>query len=170
MTAVPEDILQLFLKNFGKKFDSSLQDKVRAEGKTTFDIVTMASILEREVGTTSQSIADIERERSIVSDIFWRRLSDGHRLESDATLAYALGTNKIQHSAADTENPSLYNTYAHTGLPPGPISNPGLISLRAALFPISNEYYYFLNNPKTGETVFSKTFDEHVANKNKNGL
>lgn len=170
LTAVPEDILQLFLRNFGTKFDSSFQDKARAEGKTVFDIVTMASILEREVGTVSQSAADIERERSMVSDIFWRRLLDGHRLESDATLAYALGTNKIQHSAADTANPSPYNTYVHVGLPPGPISNPGRISLRAALYPIPNEYYYFLNNPKTGETVFSKTFDEHVANKNKNGL
>lgn len=170
LTATPEDILQLFLKNFSVKFDASLRDKARVEGKTVFDIVTMASILEREVGTTAQKAADIERERSIVSDIFWRRLADGHRLESDATLAYALGTNKIQHSVADTENSSLYNTYAHVGLPPGPISNPGLISLRSALSPISNEYYYFLNNPNTGETVFSKTFDEHVANKNKNGL
>lgn len=170
LTASPEDILQFFLKNFSEKFDASLQEKAHAEGKTVFDSVTMASILEREVGTATQGAADIERERSIVSDIFWRRLADGHRLESDATLAYALGTNKIQHSAADTANTSPYNTYAHTGLPPGPISNPGLISLRAALSPISNEYYYFLNNPKTGETVFSKTFEEHVANKNKNGL
>ncbi|QQS21433.1 MAG: endolytic transglycosylase MltG [Candidatus Moraniibacteriota bacterium] len=140
------------------------------QGKTVFETVTFASILEREIGNANQSAEAIERDRRMVSDLFWRRLRDNHALESDATLEYARGESKVQHSIEETRFDSPYNTYRYRGLPPGPISNPGLASLRATLFPLSNPYYFFLNNPKTGETFFAVTFEEHKHNKVKNGL
>lgn len=171
LSATPEDIISKMLRNFETRFTADMQTETMRQGKSILEIVTMASIVEREIGTARQSAEDIVRERGMVSDLFWRRLADGHALESDATVQYARGgATKIQHSAEDIAVDSPYNTYANKGLPPGPISNPGLVSLRAALFPIANDYYFFLNNPQTGQTFFSKTFEEHVKNKAKNGL
>ncbi|HWQ60176.1 MAG TPA: endolytic transglycosylase MltG [Candidatus Fimivivens sp.] len=122
----------------------------------------LASIVEMEVRT--------DADRKTVADLFLRRIVSGMPLQSDATVRYALGVTKVKHSLADISIDSPYNTYANKGLPPGPVSNPGLSSIRAVLNPTPNTYLYFLNNPSTGETVFSTTFDEHVANKAKNGL
>ena len=158
------------LANFGARFGSDFQDETKRQGKSVFEIVTMASILEREIGTVNQSEDSIENDRKMVSDIFWRRIAENHALESCATVQYVLGTSKTQLSYEETRVNSPYNTYINKGLPPGPIANPGLVSLRAALFPVKNDFYYFLNNPKTGETFFAKTFEEHQANKAKNGL
>lgn len=127
-----------------------------------YDALILASIVETEVKT--------DGDRRIVADIFKRRIALGMPLQSDATVRYALGVTKVKHSLADISVDSPYNTYANKGLPPGPVSNPGLSSIRAVLNPTSNTYLYFLNNPSTGETVFSTTFEEHVANKAKNGL
>ena len=171
LSATPEDIIPKMLRNFEMRFTSDMREEAARQGKSVFQIVTMASIVEREIGTAKQSAEDIARERGMVSDLFWRRLADGHALESDATVQYARGGEaKVQHSAEDIAVDSPYNTYANKGLPPGPISNPGLVSLRATLFPIANDYYFFLNNPQTGQTFFSKTFEEHVRNKAANGL
>ncbi|MGB2791707.1 MAG: endolytic transglycosylase MltG [Candidatus Moraniibacteriota bacterium] len=171
LSATPENILAKMLQNFETRFTQDMRDETLRQGKSILDIVTMASIIEREIGTANQSTSDIARERGMVSDLFWRRLADGHALESDATVQYARGGEaKVQHSLDDIAVVSPYNTYVNKGLPPGPISNPGLVSLRAALFPIANDFYFFLNNPKTGQTFFSKTFEEHVKNKAANGL
>lgn len=170
LSASPDDIIEKMLRNFETRFNEELRSEASRQGKSVFDIVIMASILEREIGTANQSDEDIARERGMVSDLFFRRLADEHALESDATVAYARGESKVQHSLDDIAVDSPYNTYKNKGLPPGPISNPGLVSLRAALFPIPNDFYFFLNNPKTGKTFFSKTFEEHVRNKTANGL
>ena len=171
LSATPEDVVSKMLRDFETRFSTDMRAETERQGKIVFQIVTLASIVEREIGTANQSDEDIARERGMVSDLFWRRLADGHALESDATVQYARGGEaKVQHSARDIAVDSPYNTYANKGLPPGPISNPGLVSLRAALFPIANDYYFFLNNPKTGQTFFSKTFEEHVKNKAANGL
>lgn len=124
--------------------------------------LVLASVLETEVRT--------ESDRRTVADIFLRRIDAGMPLQSDATVRYVLGETKVKHSLEDIAVASPYNTYANKGLPPGPISNPGLVSVRAALDPLPNPYWFFLNNPETGKTVFSETFEEHVANKGKNGL
>ena len=171
LSATSENILAKMLQNFEVRFTPDMREEASRQGKSVFQIVTLASIVEREIGTVNQSAEDIARERGMVSDLFWRRLADGHALESDATVQYARGGEaKVQHSLDDIAVDSPYNTYANKGLPPGPISNPGLVSLRAALFPIANDFYFFLNNPKTGQTFFSKTFEEHVRNKAANGL
>lgn len=170
LDATPRDIVEKMLRNFETRFNDDLQQEATRQGKRVFDIVILASILEREIGTANQSVGTIERDRKMVSDLFWRRLKDGHALESCATVQFVLGTSKTQLSFEETRTPSPYNTYINTGLPPGPIGNPGLVSLRAALFPTPNDFYFFLNNPTTGKIFFAKTFEEHQKNKAQNGL
>ncbi len=170
LSATPEDIIEKMLRDFETRFGDDLRREATRQEKSIFDIVVMASILEREIGTANQSLETIERDRKMVSDIFWRRLGDGHALESCATVQFVLGSNKPQLSFEETRTPSPYNTYINKGLPPGPIGNPGIVSLRAALFPTTNDFYYFLNNPETGETFFAKTLEEHGRNKVQNGL
>jgi UPF0755 protein len=101
----------------------------------------------------------------IVSGLFWDRIKNRQALESCATLAYILGENKAQYSLEDTQINSPYNTYRNRGLPPGPITNPGLNAIKAAIYPIYTDYNYFLSDPKTGDTIWSKTFEEHKQNK-----
>jgi len=157
-----ESIIKKMLDNFDKKLSKDLRDEIAKQGKTVYEIITMASILEEEVRT--------QEDRKIVSGIFWNRLKSGQAFQSCATLAYILGENKKQYSYDDTRIESLYNTYLYAGLPPGPISNPGLDAIESAIYPVNTDYNYFLNNPETGQTVFSKTLDEHNTNKIKNGL
>ena len=85
-------------------------------------------------------------------------------LESDATVNYVLGTNKRQPTFADTSVQDPYNTYQNYGLPPGPIGNPGLAAILAAINPARHDYLFFLH-PLDGEIVLSRSFEEHLANK-----
>ena len=156
------DIIKKMLSTFSAKVIVAIKPALDLQKKTLFEIITMASIVEGEVRN--------DADRKIVAGLFWNRLKNGMPLQSDATLEYALGTNKFQHSLAETKIDSLYNTYQNKGLPPGPVSNPGLASILAALEPSQTDFVYFLSDPKNGKTVFSKNFEEHVANKAKYGL
>lgn len=160
--ATGELIVNELLKIFEKKAWPLFATYQGQTKLNTYESLILASIIEEE-GKNAE-------ERRIMSDIFLKRLNINQPLQSDATVNYALGTSKMQPSLNDIGTDSPYNTYRYPGLPPTPIANPGLESLRAALDPIPNEYYYFLNNIETGETVFSKTFEEHVANRQKHGL
>ena len=160
--ASAQDIVEKMLKNFDAKMDESMLNDVAAQKKSLYDVVTMASIIEGEVAS--------DADRKIVSGLFWQRISSRQALGSDATLEYILGGNKRQHSIAETKTDSPYNTYLHKGLPPGPVSNPGISAIVAAVYPTDTQYNYFLSDPKTGNTIFAKTFAEHVANKAKYGL
>jgi len=111
-----------------------------------------------------------QADREIVSGIFWSRLKIGQPLQSCATLAYVLGVNKKQYTYQDTQTVSPYNTYLNKGLPPGPIGNPGIATMQAAIFPKDSNFNYFLSDPETGQTIFSRTFEEHIQNKAKYGL
>lgn len=155
-------IVERMLDNFEKRLNETLRQEIEDQGKTIYDIVTMASIIEVEVRTYE--------DRKIVSGIFWKRVENDQRLQSSAPLTYLMGINKRQYSYEDTQIDSPYNTYMYAGLPPGPISNPGISSIKAAIYPTQTDYNFFLNNPETGDTVFSVTHDEHVRNKRKNGL
>ncbi len=130
--------------------------------KDAYASLVLASIVETEVRS--------DQDRALVADLFLRRLAIDHPLQSDATVKYILGKNKVQHTFEETRTDSPYNTYVNKGLPPGPIANPGLSSIKAVLNPTKNSYFYFLSDPKTGETVFSVTFEEHVRNKSAHGL
>jgi UPF0755 protein len=157
--ATVNEIVEKMLSNFDRKLKPEWRQEIDRQGKTLFQIITMASIIEKEVRKTD--------DMKMVSDIFWRRIRNGQRLESCATLAYVLGVNKPQYSLEDTEIDSPYNTYANKGLPPGPISNPGANAIEAAIYPQANNFNFFLTANGTGETVYSATFEEHVRNKNK---
>ena len=160
--AKPEEIANRMLENFDEKLTSKMRDDIQSQGRNVFDVVTMASILEKEVRTPD--------DMKIASGIFWDRIGVGMPLQSCATIAYVLGTEKKQYSIADTQTPSPYNTYINKGLPPGPIDNPGMNSILAAIYPTKTDYAYFLTDPATGKTIFSKTLAEHAANKAKYGL
>lgn len=153
------DLIEKMRANFEKKLSPELREAMQKSGHSPEDIIIMASLLEKEVRS--------EEDMKIVSGIFWDRVAIGQGLQSCATLAYILGVNKAQYSYEDTQLDSAYNTYKHRGLPPGPISNPGLKAIKAAIYPTKTDYNYFLSRPDTGETVFSKTLDEHNAAKSK---
>lgn len=150
-------IVGKMLDNFQEKLDSELTEEVKNQNKTIFQIITMASIIEKEVKT--------KEDREIVSGIFWERIKIGQALESCATIAYILGKDKSRYSFEDTRIESPYNTYLNRGLPKGPISNPGLEAIEAAIYSQETDYNYFLTDPKTGNTIFAKTLDEHNQNK-----
>lgn len=157
--ARPEDIISKMLANLDQKLDPKMREDIKNRQKSIFEILIMASIIQKEVANRS--------DMKMVSGIFWNRLDIGQPLQSCATLAYLLGENKRQYSYEDTRTPSPYNTYMNRGLPPGPISNPGLEAISAAIYPEDNDYNYFLSDPETGKTVFSRTLDEHNLNKYK---
>ncbi|MEK9174169.1 MAG: endolytic transglycosylase MltG [Patescibacteria group bacterium] len=157
-----DEIINTMLGTFGKRFSPELQKGKMSTQYSLFEIVTLASIVEEEGRT--------EADRKIIADIFWKRLAAGQAFQSDATVNYVLGSLKEQPTLKDIEVDSPYNTYKYPGLPPGPISNPSLISLNAAVNPTPNNYFYFLNNLETKEMYFAKTFAEHVENRRIHGL
>jgi UPF0755 protein len=157
-----ENIIDIMLQNFDEKLSPDMQGKIEAEGRNIYQIVTMASILEKEAKTSE--------DMKIASGIFWKRVDVGGLLQSCATIAYVLGKDKKQYSFDDTRTPSPYNTYLNKGLPPGPINNPGLKSIQAAIYPTATDYNYFLTDPNTGEMLYAETLEEHEVNKQKCGL
>jgi len=160
--ATPDGILKKILDNTDTQIITDIASAAKAQNKSLFQILTMASIVEKEVKT--------DADRALVSGIFWNRIKIGQALQSDATLTYILGDKDAAHSGAQLATDSPYNSYQNKGLPPGPISNPGLASIIAAIHPQDSAYNYFLTDLKTGQTIFSKTYDEHLANKVKYGL
>ena len=156
--ASAEEIIDKALKNFGSKLTPELREKIKEQGKTIHEIITLASIVENEVAKSE--------DMRIVAGIFWNRLEIGMALQSDATVNYITGGKTTQPTYDDLEADSLYNTYKHRGLPPGPIANPGIASIKAVVEPIETDYLFFLTT-RENETIFSKTFAEHVTAKHK---
>jgi UPF0755 protein len=104
----------------------------------------------------------VARERSVIAGVIYNRLREGMRLEIDATVLYALGRHKPIVTNADLKVDSPYNTYRYAGLPPGPIANPGLPAIEAALDPADTPYLFYVLRPD-GSHAFSRTFQEHVS-------
>ena len=141
--------------NFNNKI-SKIQDQIDASGKTLNDIVTMASIVEREA--TKDTIQE-------VSDVLWKRINLDMRLEVDAVFVYSIGKNSYNvtlDELRDKNNP--YNTYVHKGLPPTPISNPGIESILSSVHTKPTEYIFFLTG-RDGKMHFSTDFDGHIQNR-----
>jgi len=139
-----------------KKMRDNFNNKAGKDVK--YDIIKMASILEKEVKS--------DADRAIVSGIFWKRIQLGIPIQADITIAYILGVDKWKYSSEDIKVKSPYNTYTNLGLPPTPINNPGLSAINAALNPKQTDYLYFLSAPD-GTTIYAKTLEEHNANKAK---
>ncbi len=104
-----------------------------------------------------------DSDRAIVSGILWNRLNKGMPLQVDATLGYVTGKSSSELTVNDLKSDSLYNTYTHKGLPPGPISNPGIAAIGAAIHPDISPYLYYLHD-KNGVIHFARTFAEHKQN------
>lgn len=154
-----DEVVNKMLDNFNVKLTEKMRTDIKAQGKTVYEIVIMASVIQKEVRG--------EDDMKLVSGVFWNRIKNNKPLESCATLAYILGVNKKQYTLEDTKIDSAYNTYQNQGLPPGPISNPGIKAIEAAIYPTDSDYFYFLSSFEDGETIFSKTYDEHLRNKAK---
>jgi UPF0755 protein len=147
-----EEIIKKILRNFDEKIDSNLREEIVKQNKSIFEIITMASLLEKEV----RNIDD----KKIVSGILWKRLDNKVALQVDATITYITGKKESNGFKEDVKIDSPYNTYKYRGLPLGPISNPGLDSILASLYPEDSDFWYYLSTPE-GETIFSKTLEEH---------
>ena len=159
-----EEIIREMLKNFDRKLTTETRKEITQQGKTIFDIVIMASLLEEEV-------REFE-DKKIVSGIFWRRIEINMPLQVDATIVYILEKKDLIPEQGWTfqemrrevglarDIDSLYNTYMYKGLPIGPISNPGMNSILAAVYPKNTNYLFFLSTPE-GETIFSRTLQKH---------
>ncbi len=149
-------IVESMVANFRKHFTQELRARSAAQDRTLREAVTLASIVQKETS--------LPREAAVIAGVYQNRLRRGMRLQADPTVAYALKrdgkwTGTVYRSDYGYESP--YNTYLYGGLPPGPISNPGLASLRAAAAPARTEYLYFVADNSGGHR-FSRTFEEHL--------
>ncbi len=151
------DVVEKMLINFGEKVTPRMIEQMQEQNWTIHEVLTLASIVQKEA-----RIEDMPE----VAGIFISRLKQGKRLESDATVNYVTGNDKLQPTFKETEIDSPYNTYRITGLPPGPIANPGLDAIEAVLNPEISSNLYFLNTPE-GDTLFSVTYEEHLEKKKK---
>jgi UPF0755 protein len=157
------DVVELMLETFEARVDAELRRTFQARGLTLLEAVTLASIIERE--------AALPEERPLMASVFFNRLALGMKLQSDPTVQYGLGLQpdgewwKNPLTAADLETDSPTNTYLHAGLPPAPIANPGLSSLKAVAFPPETGYLYFRTTcDGDGRHAFAETFEEHLQN------
>ncbi|MBX4191652.1 MAG: endolytic transglycosylase MltG [Candidatus Doudnabacteria bacterium] len=165
------DLVGKMLNNFESKVTDKMLEDLKKQNRTFGDALIMASIIEKEVGRnkekiTAGDIAEMNQERKIVASVFLNRLEAGMGLESDATVNYITGKSDRSVTIEDTKINSPYNTYRYKGLPPGPISNPGIDSIMAAIYPANTDYIYFLNSPD-GKAYFAKTLAEHGENRAK---
>jgi UPF0755 protein len=154
----PQAVAEKLLATFAAKAEPMLERSGDAERD-----LLLASLLEREVPEYE--------DRRVVAGILKKRVSAGMPLQVDATICYlkeiiaGRAVDCLPLTALDFEQQSPYNTYLQRGWPPGPIGNPGLSAIQAALRPVSSSYWYYLSDPATQRTIFSTTFDEHRANK-----
>jgi len=146
------DIISMMQDTFANRI-VKLKPQITASGHSESDIIIMASILEEEVKTTA--------DRKMVADLLWRRLASGMPLQVDATLGYITGKTSAELTLSDLKIDSPYNTYINKGLPPHPISNPGMDAIEAAISPTPNKYLFYLSD-KNGITHFATTYDEQL--------
>lgn len=151
-----ENLVKIVFSNFGKKLNEELRKDIEKNNRSIFETIIMASMIEKEVV--------IYEDKQIVSGILWKRLDNGVPLQVDSTLLYFLSSDNPNVDDRNIE--SWYNTYKYKGLPITPICNPGIESIKAAIYPKSSDYWYYLN-AKNGETIFSKTLGEQLINKAK---
>jgi UPF0755 protein len=148
------EIIRMMVDHHFQVFDELTKDSSRSPEVqlTHHKIVTLASIVEKETGR--------EEERGLVASVYLNRLAKGMRLQADPTVGYGLKKNSGELSRNDLESPSMYNTYKITGLPPGPISNPGRAALKAVLLPPESDYLFFVAKDDKSH-YFSRTLQEH---------
>jgi len=145
------DLVKLQLQEFGRRWTDARRAAAAQRRMGPLQVVTVASIIERE--------ARFDEDRGLVASVLYNRLAINMPLQADATVLYAKGVWQATVSHADRTVPSPYNTYLHPGLPPGPIANPGIQAIDAALQPAQSDYYYYLSDPQ-GHNHYARTNDE----------
>jgi UPF0755 protein len=150
----PADIPGRMAQRMRTKLSPDLRERARARHVTIHEVLTLASIIERE--------AVVPEEQPLISAVFWNRLRLGMPLEADPTVQYAAGKDRqpLRHSDLTLDHP--YNTYVRSGLPPGPIASPGLSAIEAAVEPASVDYLFFVKKDEQHHR-FSRTLEEHNA-------
>ena len=159
------DLVQLQLEDFKRRIKGVDMSYAKKKNLTVYDVVTIASMIERE--------AQVEKERPLVAAVIYNRLHEGMPLGIDATTRFATGNYEDPLTESELAIDSPYNTRTHTGLPPGPIGNPGLASIEAAAHPAKVDYLFYVVKPGScGEHSFSSTeaeFEADVARYEKAG-
>jgi peptidoglycan lytic transglycosylase G len=150
----PQTIITRMVERFREQFHESWYQRARQMGLSLLEVVTLASIIEKETGDPA--------ERPLISSVFHNRLKKGMRLESDPTVIYGIKGFDGNLTKKHLSTPTPYNTYRIRGLPPGPIANPGRPAIEAALYPAQSNYLYFVAK-KDGTHYFSTTIAEHNA-------
>lgn len=156
--ASEREIIDVMLKQFSLVMTPEFREQLKAQGLSSHEAVTLASLVERE--------AQVPKERPTIAGVMYNRLrlNPPMPLQIDATIQYVVGQ-KPELLLKDLEVESPYNTYKHLGMPPGPIASPGLDSLKAVAQPEKHEYlYYVTKKDGSGEHYFAKTLDEHNQN------
>ncbi|MBI4405936.1 MAG: endolytic transglycosylase MltG [Deltaproteobacteria bacterium] len=152
-----EKIIATMLQNFKQRYEHEYKRPLSELGWTVEKLVTLASIVEKETA--------VAEERPLIASVFLNRLAKKMRLQSDPTTIYGLGKFSGNLRKDDLLRPTPYNTYTISGLPLGPISNPGQASLRAVLFPAQSNYLYFVSN-NHGKHIFSRSYTDHSRHVN----
>lgn len=160
----PENLVQTFLDRFSNELTPDILAGFERQGLTLQEAVTLASIVQKE--------GVVDDEDPMIASVFYNRMQAGMNLDSDPTVQYALGYNEDQGtwwtnplSADDLKVDSSFNSYLYAGLPPHPISNPGLSALQAVAYPAQSPYYYFRARcDGTGTHAFARTYEEHIQN------
>ena len=153
--AKPEDAFKKIFSNLENKITAEMRTELLKQKKSFFEILTMASLVEREAKTPE--------DMAMVADIFWRRNKMNWALQSCASVNYITGKNDPGVLDKDRAIDSAYNTYKYPGLPLGPVGNPGLDAIKAAIYPQKNAYWYFMSGTD-GVMHYAKTLDEHNIN------
>jgi UPF0755 protein len=160
--ATPAAIAKIFLDTFDTKIGTTLRTDAIKTGLTLPEVITLASIVEREGRS--------DDDRPVIAGILLNRIKADWPLQVDATLQYALGYQPMEKSwwkkyltDEDKKVKSPFNTYANLGLPPHPIANPGLSSIKAVIYPKETEYWYYIHDTK-GTAHYAKTIEEHQGN------
>lgn len=150
-------VLQEMLHDFLAHVDGPVQTAMAQKHLTMLQVITVASLIERE--------AKVAAERPVISSVIYNRLRIGMPLQMDASIQYILGhQNIVTNQDLQVDDP--YNTYLHPGLPPGPIANPGLASIQAAIQPARTQYlYYVVKNDRSGTDYFSSTYAQFLRDK-----
>lgn len=156
-TVTAEQVVDVMIQTLTRRITREMAEEIDAQGKTFHEILTMASIIEKEV------ISD--KDRRIVSGILWKRIDAGMPLQVDSTVNYITGNDRPGVLIDETKLDNPFNTYKYKGLPPGPIANPSLSAIQASIYPTESDYWFYLSKPD-GETVFSETYEQHVNAKN----
>lgn len=150
-TSSPESVLRRIFNEFERTALEPHRQRLQELDRSVDEIVTLASIIEWEAGEGD--------DKSIISGLYWNRLRKGMLLQADPTVNYAISERRrLLYRDYRIEHP--YNTYVNRGLPPGPITNPSLSSIKAALYPEDHDYLYMVASPE-GNHVYSETFEEH---------